>query len=397
MAKGYLNDEDRTKSSFIHSVSFLPEPSQGETRKFYKTGDLARYNANGTMEYLGRLDTQVKVRGYRIELGEVEYSIQKSLPNAEHVAVDVVRLDSRELLAAFISFNESDGANRKDSDSPSGPSLLDMDDGLLSSLTRVDSDLRAMLPSYMVPSVFIPLTTMPFNTSLKMDRQKLRSMVLDLADDDLATYSLSNREWVAPSTDMELKLRSLWAEVLHVDENSIGKHDNFLQIGGDSITAIQVVNAAQKEHITLTVNQVFTDPRLSHLATAASNGKAVDSFVTDKFGLIPRESVDHVTNLAREKCKLSDEQDIEDLYPGTPLQEGLMALTMRQPGSYVAKTVFKLPEYVSDEKFIKAWEKTVAACSNLRTRIVLINDSLCRLWSLVKCPGNQLVAVLSTT
>src|SRR5262249_8797838 len=107
MARGYLNDEERTKASFIQSVKWLPESSADDTRQFFKTGDLVRYRLDGTMEYLGRRDTQVKVRGYRVELGEIEYNIKQALPEATYTAVDVIRHDSREALVAFVSFGEN--------------------------------------------------------------------------------------------------------------------------------------------------------------------------------------------------------------------------------------------------------------------------------------------------
>lgn len=372
MARGYLNDDERTKSSFIHNVPFLPMAAPGDTRRFYKTGDLARFHADGTMEYLGRRDTQVKVRGYRIELGEIEFTIQRSLADIEHVAVDVIRKNSREVLAAFMSFHQQEDGNRPVKPAATTSPLGDMSDSLQVLLAHLASDLRTAMPGYMVPSLFLPLTTMPFITSMKMDRQKLRALALGLSTDEMATYSLSNREWVAPTTEMELQLRSLWADVLHVEEEEIGKHDNFLETGGDSITAIQLVNAAQKHQIVLTVAQIFEDPRLSNLAATAVVG-GVDASTTEPFDLVRPSDVEPISDLVRKECRLSNDQKIDDIYPCTPLQEGLMALTVKQPGSYIAKSVFKLSRSVSIERFKESWEKVITMCTNLRTRIVLAN------------------------
>jgi acyl-coenzyme A synthetase/AMP-(fatty) acid ligase len=117
MARGYLNDQARTDHAFIKRVDFLPKMNGArDTRTFHRSGDLGRYNPDGTIEYLGRIDTQVKIRGYRVELGEIEGRINLSIPEAEHVAVEVLKEDTRETLLAFISFKQDSTLRQENSE-----------------------------------------------------------------------------------------------------------------------------------------------------------------------------------------------------------------------------------------------------------------------------------------
>mgnify|MGYP002346556912 CR=1 FL=1 len=364
MARGYLNDEERTRSAFIPKVDFLPS-GRNSAIKFHRSGDLGRYNADGTIEYLGRRDTQVKLRGYRIELGEIEWNIQSSLADTEHVAADVVKLDGRETLVAFISFEE-DVEEGSENSANLPKHIIPPSNALKKTFASLSDDLRNVLPSYMVPSLFVPLYNMPFNTSLKLDRGLLRQLAASLTKEHVAGLSLDDGEKVAPTTEMEFKLRDLWAAVLKTDADSISKHDSFLRVGGDSMSAIRLVSLAQKEGVSLTVAGIFANPRLSAMAVSVS-GSVVKSYEAEPFSLLYVAE-----NLARaeKQCNLEPGQRIEDCYPVTSLQEGLMALAIKQSGSYTAQIGFVIAPHVNVSRFRAAWERTLQLCANLRTRIV---------------------------
>jgi amino acid adenylation domain-containing protein len=379
LARGYLGDEEQTKASFLATAEWLPASVVGEGRPFrlYKTGDLVRYNHDGSMEYIGRKDTQVKLRGQRLELGEIEYNIRKVLPNLEHIVVELVGQASHNVLVGFLAFpraHEGEGGqDLKDL-------LLPMDETMRNTLTRLVDDLEAALPLFMVPRLFLPLQDMPFTSSMKIDRKRLRIWASNMSAAQLASYSLVRQEKIVPTTEMEFKIRELWAEVLKIDAEAIGKNDNFLRIGGDSISAIGLVSRARRQGISLTIASIFNDGRLSHVAASAGlidrASSALQEVPVAPFSLLPADRIDNMLRQAREQCQLSSDQIIEDVYPCTPLQEGLMTLTLQQPSSNIVRYVYRLNGQVDAARFKDAWSKTVLHCVNLRTRIVFVEGRM---------------------
>lgn len=124
------------------------------------------------------------------------------------------------------------------------PMFLTISQELSEKLAILAGKLNNALPSYMVPSLFIPCSYMPFVTSTKLDRNKLKSETARLDQEKLSMYSLQNAVHRSPETDMEKRLQSIWANVLHIPIDSIGRDDSFLRIGGDSISAIQLMHIA---------------------------------------------------------------------------------------------------------------------------------------------------------
>ena len=134
---------------------------------------------------------------------------------------------------------------------------------------------------------------------------------------------------------MEARLREVWAAILKVPVESIGRDDSFLRIGGDSITAIQVVGRAQEAGTALTVKDIFDDPRLAAVAAKASDMEgglgSLPGLQVEPFSLLPGESRGVMLAEVHTECGLTDDQEIEDAYPCSALQEGLMALAVKQP------------------------------------------------------------------
>ncbi|KAK8116737.1 uncharacterized protein PG998_005018 [Apiospora kogelbergensis] len=257
--------------------------------------------------------------------------------------------------------------------------FLPMDDTMRERITGLATELRASLPSYMVPAVFLPLRSMLFNTSMKIDRVSLRASVEALGS-GLSAYSVVQANDVEeddgePLTQTECKLQELWSQILKVPAESITKNTAFLQIGGDSISMIRLVNLARKEGISLEMANIFADSRLSHIAATAKIEEDMTVLQLDQFSLLPFDEVDDIVGHACEQCGFPSRDAIEDMYPCTSLQEGLMALSMKQPGSYVASFVYKMPEDVDPDRFRASWDRTVELCSNLRTRIALIGGN----------------------
>ena len=232
VARGYLNRPELT------TERFLPDPFSNETgARIYKTGDLARYRSDGILEYLGRLDNQVKVRGYRIELGEIEAKLA-DLPTVKSSAV-LAREDtpgSKQLVGYVV---------------PQGDARPTAED-----LRR---SLGTSLPEYMVPSQFVFLDAMPLTTNGKVDRRALPA--------PSAEGTSSGQARMAASTPTEIKLLAIWKEVLGLGE--MGTNENFFELGGHSLQAIKVVSQIQEVFdVDLSPQELFDDPTIAGLAKA---------------------------------------------------------------------------------------------------------------------------------
>ncbi|HZH14797.1 MAG TPA: condensation domain-containing protein, partial [Archangium sp.] len=228
LARGYLGLPSLT------AERFLPHPfSTTPGARLYRTGDAARFLPDGSLEYLGRLDSQVKLRGFRIELGEVESALLQH-PSV-HSCVSLVREDSpgdKRLVAWFVSH--------------SGQSL---------EAHALRSFLQQRLPEYMVPSAFVSLSALPLSSNGKVDK---RPLPLPEAPSSADTY-------IAPRTPTEERLASLWAQVLRVER--VGLHDDFFALGGHSLLATQLISRVRASFgIELPVRAFFEAPTVWSLA-----------------------------------------------------------------------------------------------------------------------------------
>lgn len=359
LARGYLKNPVATEKAFPPDVDWMPRV-EGDVRKYYKTGDLVKFRPDGNIEFFSRKDTQVKIRGRRIELGEVETAIKAALPRVVSVAVDVIRLETRVFLVAFIELPECRSDTREDF-------IMPVDAGIRKTMTGLISDLSASMPPYMVPSAFIPVSKIPMLQSLKTDRKTLRAVGQALTSAQFTEYSFTTTKRVKPTTDMEFKLRDLWAKVLKRDPDEIGKNDSFLGVGGDSMAAIELASQARKANMTLAVQDIFRTPKLCDMSLTLR--EAGEARQISPFSLLPQEHRDAIIQETSESLDLSADESIIDIYPSTTMQDRLMAAAEKSPGSYVALLSFKMLAADLD-RFISAWNMTVDNCDNLRTRLV---------------------------
>ncbi len=222
---------------------FVKDPfSTAPDARLYKTGDLARWLADGVVEYLGRLDFQVKLRGFRIELGEIEAAL------SAHAGVREVVVVAREDLpggAALIAYYSTRGDTR-----PTAAELRAL--------------LRGSLPDYMVPSAFVELETLPLSPSGKVDRKALP------VPEELAAVEA---EFVAPRSAAEEQVAAIWREVLHVDQ--VGVHDDFFDIGGHSLLAMRVAGRIHSATgIRIPFRELFTLRTVESLAARLGSAGA---------------------------------------------------------------------------------------------------------------------------
>jgi amino acid adenylation domain-containing protein/thioester reductase-like protein/non-ribosomal peptide synthase protein (TIGR01720 family) len=244
VARGYLNRPELTRDRFIPN-SFLEDSTVTQTSalsstSLYRTGDIVRYLEDGTLEFLGRIDHQVKLRGFRIELGEIEAILRQQ--DAVKEAVVLLQDDrpgNKHLVAYIVPASEQTTGD---------------------DLRRV---LRSQLPEYMIPAAFVLLKSLPLTPNGKVDRQALPSSE--------HTRTEVAQTYVAPRTQIEQQLADLWTQILGVQP--IGIYDNFFELGGDSILSMQLIAKANQAGLHLTPKQLFeyqTIAKLSEISTGNS-------------------------------------------------------------------------------------------------------------------------------
>lgn len=232
LARGYLNRPDLTAEKFI-SNPFSPNPKS----RLYKTGDLARYLPDGHIEYLGRIDYQVKLRGFRIELGEIETALLQHPEVKEGVVIIREDTPNENNLVGYIV-------------AKTGQDSLQV----ISQLRRF---LKQQLPDFMVPTIFMALEVMPLTPNGKVDRKALPKP--DASRPELEA------NYVAPRTPIEQQITDIWTQVLNVKR--VGIYDNFFELGGYSLVGIQVVSRLRQAlQVEILMSNLFELPTVADLA-----------------------------------------------------------------------------------------------------------------------------------
>ena len=235
VARGYLDRPELTAERFV------PDPFGSEGERLYRSGDLVRWRPDGQLDFIGRVDQQVKVRGYRIELGEIE-AILGQHPQVQACAVDA-RGDAGGALR-LIGYVVVRGA---------------------AELADLRVYLKERLPEYMVPAVFVTIAALPLTPNGKIDRPALPE-----PDPHRMT---AGKVYVAPETDAERVLADIWGQLLRLDR--VGTQDNFFELGGDSILSIQVIARATQAGLHLTPKDLFEHQTIATLAVVAATGAAI--------------------------------------------------------------------------------------------------------------------------
>jgi amino acid adenylation domain-containing protein/non-ribosomal peptide synthase protein (TIGR01720 family) len=276
LAKGYLNQPDLTADRFIDHIF-----ENGVEVRLYRTGDLARFQSDGNIVFLGRADDQVKIRGHRIELAEIETSLQahsdireaavlaRTRPNDQaHDTIDSENLQKKRAanqtaqLVAYIVAQEGQFP-------PDGETLRHF--------------LREYVPEYMLPNLFIPLDKLPRTPNGKLDRQTLPD-----PDEDWDVFA---NDVVSPRDPIEGKLAEIWQTVLGLD--TIGIHDNFFEVGGDSILSIQIMAKVSQAGLKLAPNQIFQHQTIAELARVVETDSGPQAGQAEVTGTVPLTPIQH--------------------------------------------------------------------------------------------------------
>ncbi|WP_147466576.1 condensation domain-containing protein, partial [Pseudomonas cichorii] len=237
VARGYLNNPQMTAERFFANP-FSDDPQA----RLYKTGDLGRWKADGSLEYAGRNDFQVKIRGFRIELGEIESAL---------LACPAVRE------AVVIAREDNPGENR----------LVAYVCGESTSAEELRALLLNRLPEYMIPSAFVQLEAMPLTANGKLDRRALPAP---------GQEALASRTYEAPQGEVEQAIAQIWQDLLHVER--VGRNDGFLELGGHSLLAVQLLSRLRRKLGTrLTLRELFDAPTVRGLAARVESSSPEQS------------------------------------------------------------------------------------------------------------------------
>ncbi|MEH2077957.1 MAG: amino acid adenylation domain-containing protein [Nostoc sp.] len=271
LARGYLHRPDLTAERFIRNPfqrgrGAGEQGSRGEIKdqcfnseRLYRTGDLVRYQADGNIEFLGRIDNQVKIRGFRIELSEIEAILTQHPQVRDAVVIAREDIPGVKSLAAYII---------PESTQPTSNELRQF--------------LKSKLPSYMVPASFTVLEVLPITPNGKVDRRALPVPEFEVDE---------STGFVSPHTHTQEVLAKIWRDVLVIKK--VGIHDNFFELGGDSIISMQIIAKANQSGLKLTPKQIFQHQTIAELASVAGTINSVKSEQGLVTGLVPLTPVLH--------------------------------------------------------------------------------------------------------
>ena len=298
VARGYLNRKELTNEKFIQNPFDV-----NDKYKLYRTGDLAKWNNNGTIMFLGRIDDQVKLRGYRIELSEIEYHLN-SIPE---IAQSVVLLKEREGEKFLVGYYEGEQELK---------------------VKVLRDNLSKDLPDYMLPSYYVHMEKLPVNLSGKIAKKELPEL-----------STLVREEYTGPSNKTEEVMVTIWQHVLGVEK--VGIHDNFFQLGGDSIKTIQITNKCKQQGIVFKTKDLIESQTIS--------------------GLLSNLDVDKVSIL-EEKGILEGEVSLH------PIQKQFFSRGHEKADHFNQSVLFNISKAISKESLTHILSKLVETHDSLRLK-----------------------------
>ena len=306
LARGYLNRPSLTRERFV------PNPfTEKSSEKLYRTGDVVRYLDDGDLEYIGRCDFQVKIRGFRIELGEIENALLMHTSVREAIAAAYDDHDGNKRLAAYLTTFKDQQIN----------------------ITELRAFLKKTLPDHMIPSVFIPLESLPLTEHGKIDRK-----ALPLPEVSRSAFDI---EYVPPQTQEESILCGIWSQVL--GRKQIGINDDFLSLGGDSIISLKIIAKAHQAGFKITPKQIFQHPTIASLAS----------------------KINRIASLPQKH-----EASLEGRFCLTPVQRWFFEQQFANPHHWNQAFVFRITRKLNPDYVEQAFKNLMAEHDCLRLRFI---------------------------
>ncbi|MCP4215421.1 MAG: amino acid adenylation domain-containing protein, partial [bacterium] len=341
VARGYLNRPGLTAEKFpeIDGTCFAAEPRihrrppGAHVKRLYHSGDQVKYLEDGDIEFLGRMDKQVKIRGLRIELGEIEHRLLE-IPGIKEAAVlPREHQNGDRYLYAYIVKTPLPEQARANSTETAGTGSDDF--------AGIKKALANHLPAYMVPSFFVPLVEMPLAHNGKIDRNALPE-----------PGARAGEDYIAPTNEVESKLVDIWSEVLNIDKESIGTGSNFFDLGGHSLKAAVLISRIHKIfNVNIPLMDIFKTPVISSLSK-------------------------HITNSRREMYAGIEPAETREYYPPSSAQKRLYILQEMTPGN-TAYNMFNTivpAEAFDKDRLQKTFKRLIARHESLRTSFQIVNE-----------------------
>ncbi|WP_412462129.1 amino acid adenylation domain-containing protein [Pseudomonas sp. SC11] len=333
VARGYLNRAQMTDERF------LADPFSNEVgARMYRSGDLVRWNADGTLDYLGRNDDQVKIRGVRVELGEIEAALA-----AQPGVADAVVLVRGEQLLAWYTGDASADALRQ--------------------------ALRVSLPAHLLPLAFMRLEALPLTAHGKLDRKALPAP--DPADLPVAAYE-------APQGEIEQRMAAVWAELLGLER--VGRHANFFELGGHSLLAVSLIERLRQQGLEADVRLLFSQPSVAALSAALGQSREVQVPANRIGNECTRITPDLLSLVELDQATLDrvlanvpgGAANVQDIYPLAPLQEGILYHHLSAKGAdpYLLHSQLRFDSLARLQAFAGALAQVIARHDILRTAVL---------------------------
>lgn len=315
LARGYLGNPEQTRERFLRGVDWLKGPSTVALPALYRTGDLCRYQEDGSIQFIGRKDTQVKIRSQRIELGEIECQVERVADQKYAAAVETASSPSSDqiVLVAFLWRPHHEIAWGSKS------SILIPDTEFTNTVSIIKERLRSVLPNYMIPNFFIALDGVPRNMSGKVDRRQLRTLGASFPHSDLSLGYSGTTEAELPFTDAERNMQRVWTDFFGLETGAVNLKSDFFNHGGDSIAAMRLARLARADGLDLTVTDILRCPTLHAQASIVEQRSRIE---TGKVTYRPFSVFEESTYLKDEICsKIPVNRDmIQDVYLATDFQ-----------------------------------------------------------------------------
>ncbi|WP_256667595.1 non-ribosomal peptide synthetase [Pseudomonas sp. Fl5BN2] len=343
VARGYLNRPELTAERFIPDP-FVTDPYA----RMYKTGDLGRWLPDGTIEYLGRNDFQVKLRGFRIELGEIEAALARREGVREAVVIPREDVPGAKRLVAYVL-------------PQTGVDLVP---------NELRQQLARELAEYMLPGAFVTLEAFPLTPNGKLDRQALPAP-------DLA--ALVTRHYEAPVGETETALAQIWQDLLGLAR--VGRYDNFFELGGHSLLGVSLIERLRELGWTMAVRTMFSTPTLADMAQAISAGQDNAPAFIVPANRIPKGCMAITPDMLPLVILSQDEIDaivgavpggtanVQDIYPLAPLQEGILFhhLLQQSGDAYLLRSLIAFDSRARLDAFLSALQQVINRHDILRT------------------------------
>lgn len=381
VARGYLHEPVKTAAVFLDEVPAFSAllPQSPPAYRLYKTGDLVRQNSDGTINFIGRKDRQVKLNGQRLELGEIEQRLSENSRVRHALALLPKEGPCKGRLVGVLSLHEFPYNGPRDASVHALPAEESQRARVF--LPEVTAQLAMQLPAYMMPTFWVVLAALPFTPSGKVNGVTMTQWLHEMSDEiyrDIAGVSDDTPE-TGLYTDVELHMQQIWAEELEIPAAELKISRSFIALGGDSLTAMKIVARCRQQQLRISVPDVLRARNIIEFAAHATRLSAGSFPVheeADESKAIsqPAQRTAALDDHLLAAAGLTSRDQVEDVYGCSPMQDGILLSQVKLPGTYQVRRVLRVEStrdaVTTVARLQKAWQTVVNRHQMLRTIFV---------------------------